>query len=280
MKHRLLFFLFAIVLILFIYFYFFNNKEGLDIGEETDSGGSGGTDSGGTDSGDSGGTDSGDSGGTDSGGAAATGAGAAATGTGAAATGDTGTTSSNLNKIVDAITAAFTKSPPVANDQARPSYKIYASDPSKKTVFSQDKCAPKQAAVTELPVDAQVKQLTEKHITTSNSQLDAYEKKLDAILEKLAHPEKLLMLNPNISTISQYGAPIATITYDAELNSLLNITVPKGVNGQVGGTGIVGLIGNQLIGNNGGQGNKGTNPFSNNTTSTMPFWNSVLDNSK
>jgi hypothetical protein len=278
MKHRLLFFLFAIVLILFIYFFFFYNKEGLDNGEETDSGG---TDSGGT-----------DSGGTDSGGAAATGAGAAATGTGAAATGaaatgtgDTGTasagtTSSNLNKIVDAITAAFTKSPPVANDQARPSYKIYSSDPSKKTVFSQDKCAPKQAAVTELPVDAQVKQLTEKHITTSNSQLDAYEKKLDAILEKLAHPEKLLMLNPNISTISQYGAPIATITYDAELNSLLNITVPKGVNGQVGGTGIIGLIGNQLIGNNGGQGNEGTNPFSNNTTSTMPFWNSVLDNSQ
>jgi hypothetical protein len=251
MKHRVLFYLFATVLILFIYYYFFNNKEGL---EEEDSDG---TTADGT-----------------------TADGTTADGTTSGGTTAGGTTSSNLNKIVDAITAAFTASPPAANDQARPSYKIYASDPSQKNIFSQDKCEPKQSDVTELPVDKQVKQLTEAHITTSNSQLDAYEKKLDAILEKLAHPEKILMLNPNISTISQYGAPIATITYDAELNSLLNITVPKGVNGQVGGTGIVGLIGNQLIGNNGDQGNEGTNPFSNNTTSTMPFWNSVLDNSK
>ena len=183
--------------------------------------------------------------------------------------------SSNLNRIVDAITTAFTATPPPPDDTADPNYQELSRDTTRKTVFSQDKCPPLQNTVDELPIDKQIKTLIDAHKTTMNTQLDKDIAKLDSILDALSRPEKLLVMNPNIKTVNEYGLPFAKMTYDACGNSILNLTVvqgPQGTMGFTGSAGLPGISGKEIQGDNGGKGSEGVNPFKDLSYKELPKW--------
>jgi hypothetical protein len=179
----------------------------------------------------------------------------------------------NLNKIVNAITTAFTPKASPASTIAKPDYQQLASDPTQQTVFSQDKCGPTQIFQDELPIDKQMKELIGKHQATMNDSLDKYIAKLDAIIAALNQPQLLMSLNPNIKSTGPSGLPIAKFTYDACGNSILNLTLVQGDTGDVGTEqGESGLPGIAIQGTVGGKGSVGSNPFQNTSFTELPKW--------
>ncbi len=182
-----------------------------------------------------------------------------------------GDATANLNKIVNAITSAFIASP-APQLVVPPDYQILANDPMKKTVFSQDKCAPPQNPVTELPIDTQMKEMIDKHKVTMNDSLDKYIAKLDNIISALEHPENLLSINTHLKSTVHTGLPLATITYDTNMNSLVNLTLTKGDPGETGDQGSVGLSGISAEGKVGNKGGLGQNPFQTVSVPELPKW--------
>lgn len=179
----------------------------------------------------------------------------------------------NLTRIANAITSAFAPpSSPAGATTALPDYQELATDPTKKTVFSQDKCAPPQNLLDELPIDAQMKELIDKHQKTMTDSLDRYLAKLTAIDDALNQPKNLLYLNPNIKTEAPSGLPLSKITYDASLNNILNLTLVQGPDGLQGSIGSDGLPGNSIEGGAGGKGSVGVNPFKNASFNELPKW--------
>ena len=189
-------------------------------------------------------------------------------------TSDSGLTANlNLNKIANAVAAAFTPTPPAkAPAGVLPDYQTLAKNTAQKSFFSQDKCKPVQQPVEELPIDTQIQKLVSTHVTTMNSSLDAYSQNLDSILQTLSNPKSILQLNPNIKYSVSTGLPVATITNDASGNNILNLTVVQGDSGIQGNSGLPGLPGIGIQGKYGGKGENGANPFANTSFNLLPKW--------
>ena len=189
-------------------------------------------------------------------------------------TSDSGLTASlNLNRIANAVAAAFAPTPPAAAPAgALPDYQTLAKNTVQKSFFSQDKCKPVQQPVEELPIDTQIQKLISTHVTTMNSRLDAYSQNLDSIIQALSNPKSILQLNPNIKYSVSTGLPVATITNDACGNNILNLTVVQGDPGKQGNSGSPGLPGIGIQGKYGGKGENGTNPFANVSFNLLPKW--------
>lgn len=127
-----------------------------------------------------------------------------------------------------------------------------------------------QEAVNPLPIDDQAKTTIADHSKTIISALDAYELQLKKIENILNKSNLILALNKNVDSVVNLGIPSISNSYDEQSNTLINISVVKGISGDKGdkpdrisGIGVDGDIG--------AAGVDGINPIGN-TIDELPYW--------
>jgi cytoskeletal protein RodZ len=210
-------------------------------------------------------------------GSSSTSSGSSSTSPGSSSTGSNKVNTSQnsaLEKFANALVTAF--SPPPAETKkplGKPAWTNVKelNDPTTLMARSPAGCkAEVQEAVTPLPIDDQAKTTISEHAKTVNSILDGYDlqlKKIEAILNK---PTKIVALNKNVDSVVNLGVPSISVVYDEQSNTLLNLSVVKGIAGDKGdkpepisGIGIEGDIGKAGV--------DGTNPIGN-TFDSLPYW--------
>jgi len=183
-------------------------------------------------------------------------------------------TNSALEKFANALVTAFSPPPP---ETKKPLGKLAwtndkrLNDPTTVMDKSPSSCKAKiQEAVTPLPIDDQAKTTIAEHSKTVISALDAYELQLTKIESILNKPDKIIALNKNVDSVVNLGVPSMSVVYDEQSNTLLNLSVVKGIAGDKGdkpepisGIGIEGDIGKAGV--------DGTNPIGN-TFDSLPYW--------
>lgn len=181
---------------------------------------------------------------------------------------------SALDKFTAALVTAFSppavKSPPPSAKPAWENVKVIA-DPVVGTINSPSSCGSSiQFAVDPLPVDVQAQTTITNHSTTIISALDAYELQLSKIENIINKPERILSLNKNIESVVNLGVPLISVVYDDKSNTMINLSVVKGVSGdkgsqpdQIPGIGVDGEIGSVGV--------DGINPI-NSSYDKLPYW--------
>lgn len=180
-------------------------------------------------------------------------------------------TTSPLEKFANALAIAF--QPPTS---AAPSAEIKVADPEwtnmkfKNKPVDNCKNTVQQTAVETLPIDKQSNTTISNHSVTVNSLLDKYEERLTKLEKILNNPKQILSLNNNPDFVVNLGVPTATVVYDNDLNSLINLSVVKGETGDPGLNGDQ-ISGTSKIGEVGKPGLEGTNPL-NLPIKNLPYW--------
>lgn len=183
-------------------------------------------------------------------------------------------TADSLTKFMDALSSAF--SPPAAPPSvitADPSWKKANENTKMKKNKETTSCVNSvQVALNPLPIDQQTTDLINKHSLNVKNMLDTYDKKLAIIETILANNKKILALNKNIDAVSNLALPTATINYDENMNSLLNLSVVTGEQGPIGTQGIS-QQGRGITGKRGSIGIDGTNPsILSGPVTELPYW--------
>jgi hypothetical protein len=91
-----------------------------------------------------------------------------------------------------------------------------------------------QVAVEPLPVDVQAQSTIANHAKNIISTLDEYELQLKKIEDILTKPKTILALNKNVESVVNLGIPSVSVVYDENSNSLINLSVVKGISGDKG----------------------------------------------
>lgn len=91
-----------------------------------------------------------------------------------------------------------------------------------------------QTAVDPLPVDVQAQSTINNHSKNIISALDAYELQLKKIEDILIKPNNIISLNKNVDWVVNLGVPSVSVEYDEKLNSIINLSVVKGISGDKG----------------------------------------------
>jgi hypothetical protein len=186
-------------------------------------------------------------------------------------TASTNPTMSSLDKFANALTTAF--SPPAAptiNENALADWVNFKAPLSPGSSNINQCSYPIQKAVETLPIDQQSKEIIDKHAVNITSILDIYDAKLKVYEDLLNSSDKILGLNKNIDSVSNLGIPIATVIYDKDSNSLINLSVVKGVDGNRGDQ-MDKIDGLPVIGSRGSVGVTGENSLGDNIEE-LPYW--------
>lgn len=187
-----------------------------------------------------------------------------------------GNTNNNsaLEKFANALVTAF--SPPTPEPKTKVGKPAWTNvkelnDPT--TVMDKTPAICKseiQEAVNPLPIDDQAKTTIADHSKTIISALDTYELQIKKIENMLNKPNNILALNKNVDSVVNLGVPSVSTVYDEQSNTLITLSVVKGIDGDPGdkpdpisGIGIEGDIGSAGV--------DGTNPIGN-TIDTIPYW--------
>jgi hypothetical protein len=180
-----------------------------------------------------------------------------------------------LDKFTSALVSAF--SPPEATSSsksiAKPAWTNVKqiADPVTLTKNSADGCKnTNQVAVDPLPVDVQAQDTVSTHSTTMNSILDKYELQLSKFEDILNKPKIILALNKNVDSVVNLGVPSVSVVYDETSNSLINLSVVKGIPGDKGGQPDP-IAGIPVRGDIGAAGVAGINPIGN-SIDELPYW--------
>jgi hypothetical protein len=184
------------------------------------------------------------------------------------------TNSSALDKFANALSTAFSSDKSSENKSpfTPPAWSTQLSAAtSNVAVQSIENCnIAVQSAVDPLPIDKQAQTTINDHSNTINSILDEYDAKLKKIETLLVNPESILGLNSDIGIVVNLGIPISSVTYDADSNSIINLSVVKGTYG-VKGDQPEPISGIGIIGDVGDSGNDGINPI-NVPEKNLPYW--------
>lgn len=184
-------------------------------------------------------------------------------------------TSSALDKFASALASAF--SPPAATSSratiAKPAWTNIKelADPATVTNNSPAGCKSKiQVAVEPLPVDVQAQSTITNHSKTIISTLDAYELQLTKLEDILNKPKNILALNKNVESVVNLGIPSVSVVYDENSNSLISLSVVKGISGDKGIQPDP-ISGIPVRGDIGVAGVDGINPIGK-SIETLPYW--------
>lgn len=184
-------------------------------------------------------------------------------------------TSSALDKFTSALVSAFSPPDTASSSKsiAKPAWTNVKqiADPVTLTKDSSAGCKnTNQVAVDPLPVDVQAQGTVSTHSTAINSILDKYElqlSKFEAILNK---PKIILALNKNVDSVVNLGVPSVSVVYDETSNSLINLSVVKGIPGDKGSQPDP-IAGIPVRGDIGSAGVAGINPIGN-SIDELPYW--------
>jgi hypothetical protein len=184
-------------------------------------------------------------------------------------------TTSALDKFASALASAF--SPPAATSSrvniAKPAWTNIKelADPATVTNNSTAGCKSKiQVAVEPLPVDVQAQSTITNHSKTIISTLDEYELQLTKLEDILNKPKTILALNKNVESVVNLGIPSVSVVYDENSNSLINLSVVKGISGDKGIQPDP-ISGIPVRGDIGVAGLDGINPIGK-SIETLPYW--------
>jgi len=183
--------------------------------------------------------------------------------------------SSALDKFASALASAF--SPPSSTTStrsiAKPAWTNIKelADPATVINNSPAGCKSKtQVAVEPLPVDVQAQSTITNHSKTIISTLDTYELQLKKLEDILNKPKNILALNKNIESVVNLGVPSVSVVYDENSNSLINLSVVKGISGDKGIQPDP-ISGIPVRGDIGVAGVDGINPIGK-SIETLPYW--------
>jgi hypothetical protein len=184
-------------------------------------------------------------------------------------------TTSALDRFASALVSAF--SPPSTTSSqptiAKPAWMNVKELADPATVISNSPAGCKskiQVAVDPLPVDVQAQSTIVSHSETIIRTLDAYELQLKKLEDILNKPKNILALNKNVESVPNLGVPSVSVVYDENSNSLINISVVKGIAGDKGDKPNP-ISGIPVRGDIGDAGVDGINPIGK-SMETLPYW--------
>jgi preprotein translocase subunit SecG len=183
----------------------------------------------------------------------------------------TNVSSSPLERFTNALAIAFQPtSAPAPSAELKIATPEWTNVKLKNKTVDNCKNTIQQTAVETLPIDKQSNTTVSNHSVTVNSILDKYEERLTKLEKILNNPKQILSLNSKTDFVVNLGIPTATVVYDKDSNSLINLSVVKGETGDPGVKGDQ-ITGTSVIGDIGKPGLEGTNPL-NLPRKDLPYW--------